>query len=151
VSIAVVNDGADSPALRALYSDIQPAIITSDGTHVVAAHSDYSLVTSQNPARPGDVITLYGDLARLHRRRQREHQPGVTAVCHVQSELIKNGSFESPAIPAWIEYVGQGLGVAATFERTTSTARDGKYSEHVSAATAGLFMESIPVAGSSEV
>ena len=60
-------------------------------------------------------------------------QPGV------QSELIKNGSFESPAIPAWIEYVGQGLGVAATFERTTSTAHDGNYSEHVSVTTAGLF------------
>ena len=32
-----------------------------------------------------------------------------------------------------------GLGVAATFERTTSTAHDGNYSEHVSVTTAGLF------------
>jgi hypothetical protein len=34
--------------------------------------------------------------------------------------------------------VGQGLGVAATFARTTSTAHDGNYSEHVSVTTAGL-------------
>jgi uncharacterized protein (TIGR03437 family) len=60
VSIVVVNNGAVSPALRTPFFDTQPAIITSDGTHAVAVHADYSLVTSQNPARPGDVITLYG-------------------------------------------------------------------------------------------
>ena len=59
-SIVVVNNGAVSPALRALYSDVQPAIITSDGTHAIAVRSDYSLVSSLNPARPGEAITLYG-------------------------------------------------------------------------------------------
>jgi hypothetical protein len=37
-----------------------PAIITSDGKQAVAVHADYSLVTSQNPAHSGEVITLYG-------------------------------------------------------------------------------------------
>ena len=60
VSIVVVNNGATSPAMRAFFYAVQPALITSDGTHAVAVHADYSLVTSQNPARPGDVITLYG-------------------------------------------------------------------------------------------
>jgi uncharacterized protein (TIGR03437 family) len=60
VSIVVVNNGVLSPPLRARFVDIQPAIITTDGTHAVAVHADYSLVTSQNPAKPGDVITLYG-------------------------------------------------------------------------------------------
>ena len=46
VSIVVVNNGAVSAAIRALFYDIQPAIITSDGTQAVAAHSDYSLITS---------------------------------------------------------------------------------------------------------
>jgi uncharacterized protein (TIGR03437 family) len=46
VSIVVVNNGAVSAAMRALFYDIQPAIITSDGTQAVAAHSDYSLITS---------------------------------------------------------------------------------------------------------
>jgi uncharacterized protein (TIGR03437 family) len=60
VSIVVVNNGAVSPSLRSPFYNVQPAIITSDGTHAVAVHADYSLVTSQNPARPGDFITLYG-------------------------------------------------------------------------------------------
>ena len=58
-------------------------------------------------------------------------QPGV------QSESIKNGSFESPVIPAWIEYVDSNSTAKATLERTTSTAHDGNYSEHVSITTAG--------------
>jgi hypothetical protein len=57
----------------------------------------------------------------------------------VQTELIQNGSFESPVNGTWIEYVGQGLGAVATFERTTATAHDGNYSEHVSVTTAGPF------------
>jgi uncharacterized protein (TIGR03437 family) len=207
VSIVVVNNGALSPPMRALFSAIQPAIITTDGTHAVAVHADYSLVTGQNPARTGDVITLYGvgfgpitpspatgapaggsppsimnpnplvSIAAQNATVQFAglspgsvglyqfnivvpdavgigDQPALVNVAGqisnvfslhvqgqpgVQSELVKNGSFESPAIPAWIEYVGQGLGVAATFERTTSTAHDGNYSEHVSVTTAGLF------------
>lgn len=32
VSIVVVNNGTPSPALRAFFNDLQPAIITSNGT-----------------------------------------------------------------------------------------------------------------------
>lgn len=205
VTIVVVNNGALSPPMRALFSDIQPAIITSDGTHAVAVHGDYSLVSRQNPARPGDAIVLYGvgfgpvtplpatgapsggsppsimtpnpivgiaghnatvqfagltptavglyqfnivvpdglgigDLPALINVGGQtsnvfslpvQGQPGV------QNEIIQNGSFESPVIPAWIEYVDSNSTAKATFERTTSTAHDGNYSEHVSVTTAG--------------
>jgi uncharacterized protein (TIGR03437 family) len=60
VSVVLVNNGNVSPAMRASFYDLQPAIITSDGTQAVAIHTDYSLITSQNPAQPGEVITLYG-------------------------------------------------------------------------------------------
>ena len=60
VSIVVVNNGTVSPAMRSFFFDTQSAIITSDGSHAVATHADYSLVTSQNPAHPGEVITVYG-------------------------------------------------------------------------------------------
>jgi uncharacterized protein (TIGR03437 family) len=207
VTIVVVNNGALSPPMRALFSAIQPAIITSDGMHAVAVHADYSLVTNQNPARPGDVITLYGvgfgpvtplpatgapaggsppsvmnpnpivgisahnatvqfaglspgsvglyqfnivvpdglgigDLPALITAGGQvsnvfslpvQGQPGVQN----EIEIIKNGSFESPVIPAWIEYVDSNSTAKATFERTTSTAHDGNYSEHVSVTTAG--------------
>lgn len=59
-SIVVVNNGQTSPAMRAYFFDSQPAIITSNGTQAVAVHSGGSLVTSANPAQPGEVITLYG-------------------------------------------------------------------------------------------
>ena len=204
-SIVVVNNGVVSPALRALYSTIQPAIITSDGTHAVAVHSDYSLVTGQNPARPGDVITFYGvgfgpvtpspatgALAGSSPPSVMNPNPIISISSHnatvlfaglspgsvglyqfnvvvptgvgigdlpalinvggqisnvftlpiqgqagVQTELIQNGSFESPVNGTWIEYVD--LGDVAAFERTTATAHDGAYSEHVSVTTAGLF------------
>ena len=60
VSIVVANNGAVSPAMRALFNNIQPTIVTSQGSHAVAVHADYSLITSQNPARSGEAITLYG-------------------------------------------------------------------------------------------
>jgi uncharacterized protein (TIGR03437 family) len=206
VSIVVVNNGAISPALRAFSYGIQPAIITSDGTHAVAVHTDYSLVTSQNPARPGDVITLYGvgcgpvtplpatgapagisppsimnpnpivGIAGHNAKVQFAGlSPGAVGLYQlnivvpdglgigdlpavinvggqvgsifllpvqgqqsgVQSELIKNGSFESPVAGTWIEYLDPNSKAVALFERTTSTAHDGNYSEHVSVTTAG--------------
>jgi hypothetical protein len=205
VSIVVVNNGAVSPALRAPFNNVQPAIITSDGTHAVAVHADYSLVTTQNPARPGDAITLYGvgfgpvtplpatgapaggsppsvmnpnpivgvsahnatvqfaglspgsvglyqfnivvpdglgigDLPALINvggQISNVFSLPIQGQAGVQTELIQNGSFESPVNGTWIEYVG--VGDAATFERTTATAHDGNYSEHLSVTTAGLF------------
>lgn len=207
VTIVVVNNGVLSPAMHASINDVQPAIITSDGLQAVAVHADYSLVSSQNPARPGDAITLYGvgfgpvtpsaitgaaagaappsvisptptvginahnatilfaglspgsvglyqfnivvpdglgignlpALINVGGQISNVFSLPVQGQPGVQTELIKNGSFESPVIGTWIEYVGQGLGVAATFERTTATAHDGNYSEHVSVTTAGSF------------
>jgi uncharacterized protein (TIGR03437 family) len=60
VTIVVINNGAVSPAMRAFFNPTFPAIVTSDGKQAVAVHSDYSLVTSQNPTHSGEVITLYG-------------------------------------------------------------------------------------------
>jgi uncharacterized protein (TIGR03437 family) len=59
-TIVVVNNGTLSPALRAFFFPISPAIVTTDGTQAVAVHADYSVVTTQNPAHSGEVITLYG-------------------------------------------------------------------------------------------
>jgi uncharacterized protein (TIGR03437 family) len=204
VSIVVVNNGAVSPALRASFYSIQPAIITGDGSHSVAVRSDYSLVTSQNPARPGDVITLYGvgfgpvtplvatgapagasppsvlnpsPTVSISARNTTVLfaglSPGSVGLYQfnivvpdglgigdlpalinlggqisnvfsipvqgqgLASELIQNGSFERPVNGTWIEYVD--LGDAATSERTTATAHDGNFSEHVTVTTAGLF------------
>jgi uncharacterized protein (TIGR03437 family) len=67
-----------------------------------------------------------------------DHPFSPGAMITVQGgEQIKNGSFESPVVPAWIEYVDSSSQARATFERTASTDHDGGYSEHVSVTTAG--------------
>jgi uncharacterized protein (TIGR03437 family) len=207
VSIVVLNNGVFSPPMQVLIDRLQPAVITTDGMHAVAVEPDYSLVNSQNPARPGNVITLYGVgfgsvtplpatgapspasppsaisptpavgiggqnatvlFAGLTPSVVGLYQfnivmpgglgvgdlPGLIDVggqisnvfslvvqgqAGVQSELIQNGGFENPLNGTWIEYLAQGLGNAATFERTTAAAHDGNYSEHVSVTTAGPF------------
>lgn len=199
VTIVVVNNGVLSAPMHAVITDIQPAIITSDGSRVVAVHSDYSLVTPQNPARPGDVITLYGvgfgpvtplpptgapagasppsvmsptpvvsigasyatvsfaglspgsvslyqfnivvpdkigigDLPVLIRTGSETSNIvvlPVQGIAGAAGELIRNGSFENPLGQEWLTYVDSSSPASATFERTTSTAHDGNYSEHV--------------------
>ena len=59
-TIVVANNGALSPAIRAILHPTFPAIVTSDGKQAVAVHGDYSAVTSQNPAHSGEAITFYG-------------------------------------------------------------------------------------------
>ena len=40
-------------------SPTQPGLFTLDGTLAVAQHADFSLVTAERPAAPGEVVTLY--------------------------------------------------------------------------------------------
>jgi uncharacterized protein (TIGR03437 family) len=60
VSIMVVNNGTASAPMRAYFYDVQPGIFTTDGTHATALFADNSLVTTDHPAKPGDILTLYG-------------------------------------------------------------------------------------------
>ena len=57
----------------------------------------------------------------------------------MQSDLIRNGSFETPVNGTWIEYLDSNSKAVATFERTTSTAHDGNTSEHISVTASGQF------------
>jgi len=59
-TVVVMNNGTASPPMRALFYPVQPAISTTDGIHAVAVRLDGSLVSTQNLARAGDVLTLYG-------------------------------------------------------------------------------------------
>ena len=59
-SVVVVNNGTPSPAWRAPFYVLQPAISTTDGIHGVAVRPDGSLVSAQSPAQSGDILTLYG-------------------------------------------------------------------------------------------
>jgi uncharacterized protein (TIGR03437 family) len=60
VQIVVTTAGQASNAFAVQKAQFAPAFLTVDGSHVAALHSDYSLVSSAAPAKPGETILLYG-------------------------------------------------------------------------------------------
>jgi uncharacterized protein (TIGR03437 family) len=60
-NVTVVVNGVSSITVWAPVLDYQPALYLLDGKHAAAQHSaDFSTITSQNPAKPGEVVVLYG-------------------------------------------------------------------------------------------
>jgi uncharacterized protein (TIGR03437 family) len=68
VQVQVTAAGVASNIVTAQKGLFAPAFLTFDGTHVAALHADYSLIGAPNllsgavttPARPGEIILLYG-------------------------------------------------------------------------------------------
>jgi len=60
-TITVNNNGLVSATANFQVQAFAPAFFPgSDGTHVMATHSDGSAVTTKSPAQPGETVTLYG-------------------------------------------------------------------------------------------
>ncbi len=60
VTVQVVRDGTAGPAVRLTLREEAPALFQLDLVSIVASHLDYSLVSQQAPARPGEWIILWG-------------------------------------------------------------------------------------------
>ena len=68
VPVQVTAAGVASNAVTVQKSLFAPAFLTFDGTHVAALHADYSPIGAPNllsgtvttPAKPGEIILLYG-------------------------------------------------------------------------------------------
>jgi uncharacterized protein (TIGR03437 family) len=68
VQVQVITAQQTSNAVTAQKSQFAPAFLTLGGTYVAALHADYSLVGAPNllpgavttPAKPGEIILLYG-------------------------------------------------------------------------------------------
>jgi uncharacterized protein (TIGR03437 family) len=68
VQVQVTTAGQAGSSLTAQKGEFAPAFFTFDGTHVAALHADYSVVGAPNllpgtvttPAKPGEIILLYG-------------------------------------------------------------------------------------------
>ncbi len=61
-SIQVINSGGGSSATLTVFATTTtPGVLASQGGagEVIAQHLDYSLVTENNPAQPGEIILLY--------------------------------------------------------------------------------------------
>ncbi len=56
----VINNGrAQSASVQVTISATQPGIFLPDGVDGAFLHADDSLVTTANPAKPGEVVLLY--------------------------------------------------------------------------------------------
>lgn len=61
VSVQVMNDAQQSNTLTTQEQPLAPAFFTTGGGAVVAAeHSNYTLVSTSQPAAPGETILLFG-------------------------------------------------------------------------------------------
>jgi uncharacterized protein (TIGR03437 family) len=60
VPVQVTVNGQPANSMNAQLQQYSPAFFTTDGTTIAAQHADYSLVSSLNPAKPGETILLYG-------------------------------------------------------------------------------------------
>jgi uncharacterized protein (TIGR03437 family) len=58
-TIQLINDGLAGPEIKIVLDPIAPAMFQLDGTIVLAAHLDGTLVTSDAPARRGEVVVIY--------------------------------------------------------------------------------------------
>jgi uncharacterized protein (TIGR03437 family) len=57
--IRVSRDSLYGPAARVAIADASPALFQMDPEFTIATRADGSLITRDNPARPGEIIILY--------------------------------------------------------------------------------------------
>jgi uncharacterized protein (TIGR03437 family) len=58
-TIQLINDGLAGPAINIMLDPIAPALFELNGTVVLAAHLDGTVITSDAPARRGEVVVVY--------------------------------------------------------------------------------------------
>lgn len=61
LTVVFVQQNGRTAAVAGLSLNLAPpGLFTLDGIHAIAQHaSDFSLVTASNPARPGEIVTIY--------------------------------------------------------------------------------------------
>jgi uncharacterized protein (TIGR03437 family) len=60
VKVRVVRQGVTGPEVTIKLVDVAPQLFQSPAGYVIAQHGkDYSLVTSESPAKPGEIIVIY--------------------------------------------------------------------------------------------
>jgi uncharacterized protein (TIGR03437 family) len=58
-TIQLINDGLAGPAIDIVLDPVAPAMFELSGTVVLAAHLDGTVITSDAPARRGEVVVVY--------------------------------------------------------------------------------------------
>lgn len=87
VKIQLVRDGTAGPAIWLRLRDAAPGLFLLDAETVVATRPDFSVITRDNPVRPGDIVILW-----------------ATGLGQTVPPLVYG---EAPAAAAWIERLSE--------------------------------------------
>jgi uncharacterized protein (TIGR03437 family) len=60
VDVRVYRQGVYGPTVQVPVADAAPALFPAPGGYLLASHADFSLVTPEAPAAPGEVVVLWG-------------------------------------------------------------------------------------------
>jgi uncharacterized protein (TIGR03437 family) len=60
VQVIVTNANGSSDPVAANLSTLAPSLFTVDGQHLAATHANNLMIGQSSPAKPGEVIVLYG-------------------------------------------------------------------------------------------
>jgi uncharacterized protein (TIGR03437 family) len=60
VPVIVSSGGVASDPVMVNMSAVAPSFFTFDGTHIAATHADNTPITQASPAKPGEIIVMYG-------------------------------------------------------------------------------------------
>jgi uncharacterized protein (TIGR03437 family) len=60
VQVIVTNANGSSDPVTANLSTLAPSLFTVDGRHLAATHANNLVIGQSAPAKPGEVISLYG-------------------------------------------------------------------------------------------
>jgi uncharacterized protein (TIGR03437 family) len=115
VPLRVVRQGVTGPEAMITLADAAPQFFTWENGDVVAQHGrDYSLVTPDSPAAPGEAIVLYATgLGRTQPNPAPGEIPRYAGKITNPIQLFLAGS---PVNPAYIWYAGLTPGTAGVYQ-----------------------------------
>jgi len=114
--LQLMRDGVAGPEVEVFLEDAAPGFFQADPTTVIAIHLDGALVTTDLPARPGELITLFaGGLGQTRPNVVYGRVPNFAAQIERLAEirLLLNGE---PVEQSRIEYAGITPGFAGLYQ-----------------------------------
>jgi uncharacterized protein (TIGR03437 family) len=101
VAVSITSSPAHSASASSTMSDADPALFLWNGRYAVAQHADYTGVAATSPAKPGEVILLYGTGFGATTPASR-----VGEIAHEPAPLPSLPSAKIGGVAAVVEYAG---------------------------------------------
>ncbi len=116
VPVRVVRQGVTGPEVTLTLVEANPQFFQTPDGYVIAQHADYSMITSDNPAAPGEIIIVYVTGLGLTAPNPGPGEiPHYAAPMRLRNELtVSLGG--TPLAPEQILYAGLSPGWAGLYQ-----------------------------------